>query len=394
LQTQDTVVMPTITFVDPHIIGETIGGAEVQLWMLAKGFHEAGWKVHYLTDAKISELDRDRITIHSLVNCKNAQYKDKFFSILESIKPGVIYQRGRKSYTGLTGYFSTNSGTPYIFSNSMDIDCRYFKEAGRLLQQPLGLAAKARLFPRRVRQDLSSLAGMKKASLILAQSELQKGLLKKNLGLESTLFRNLHPVPDSSEIEKDDPPLVLWLASVKQWKRPEVFIELAESLKDKDYRFILAGRMADSDPYESMLHDYEKSNPNFDYIEEVDLEQSNRLIARASLFINTSEPFEGFPNTFIQSWLRQTVVLSLTVDPDDFISKYTLGAMTGDQKSMSAKIVSLLDDPEELADMGVNARRFAEKEFGFAENFGRIETLARDLIQQKNRDQISKEAPA
>lgn len=372
--------MPSILFSDPHILGATTGGAEVQLWMLATSFCSSGWEVHYVTDTPLSESEREGIRLYS--TAKSQDNEQACFSVYNEIKPDIIYQRGRKSHTGLAGKYAVETGTPSIFATSMDIDCRYFKEAGRLLQQDSGFAVKLRLLPRRVRQDLSSLAGMKKASLILAQSELQKGLLKKNLGLESILFRNLHPVPDSSEIEKDDPPLVLWLASVKQWKRPEFFIELAESLKDKDYHFILAGRMADPDPYESMLHDYDKSNPNFDYIEEIDLEQSNRLIARASLFINTSEPFEGFPNTFIQSWLRQTLVLSLVVDPDELISKHGLGVMTGDLETMADRIVSLLGKPEKMAEMGENARRFAIKEFGLDENFSHIESIVRDLIEQ------------
>jgi glycosyltransferase involved in cell wall biosynthesis len=383
--------MPTIIFADPHIIGETIGGAEVQLWMLARGFSEADWEAHYVTDAQMSEVDREGVTIHSLANYNTVQYKDKFLSILDSIKPDIIYQRGRKSYTGLAGDYAANTGTPFIFATSMDIDCRHFKEAGRLLQQSMSLAAKVRLLPRRVRQDISSLGGMKKASLILAQSELQNNLLKKNLGMESIIFRNLHPVPDEKKIVKDHPPLILWLASVKQWKRPELFLELAESLKEKKYRFILAGRLADRTLFENRIKNYVVENPHFQYIENIDLEQSNDLIASASIFVNTSEPFEGFPNTFIQSWLRKTVVFSLCVDPDHLISKFNIGKLSGDLKSMSEQIASLLDEPKLLKDMGHNARKFSIKEFGFSENFGRIEKLARNLINQKNGDETIKE---
>lgn len=157
------------------------------------------------------------------------------------------------------------------------------------------------------------------------------------------------------------------------------------------YRFILAGRLADRALYEDRIKNYAVENPNFLYIENIDLEQSNDLIARASIFVNTSEHFEGFPNTYIQSWLRKTVVFSLCVDPDHFMSKFNIGKLTGDLKSMSAQIVSLLNNPEMLEDMGLNARKFAIKEFGFSENFGRIETLARNLIARKKGDEAIKE---
>ena len=77
MRIQDTVDMPTILFADPHIIGETIGGAEVQLWMLAKGFSEAGWEVHYVTDADIE---------------KQTSYAVKIGAITDAAKPlRVVY---------------------------------------------------------------------------------------------------------------------------------------------------------------------------------------------------------------------------------------------------------------------------------------------------------------
>ena len=171
--------MPTILFADPHIIGEIIGGAEVQLWILAKGFCEAGWEVHYITDATLSETQRDGVTLHSLAGFKSDQHREKFFSILDSINPDVIYQRGRKSYTGLVGQYVEHSNTPFIFSTSMDIDCQRHKELGRLFQHPKDSLRKLRILPRRYKQDISTLKGMRQATVILTQSELQKGSLRQ-----------------------------------------------------------------------------------------------------------------------------------------------------------------------------------------------------------------------
>jgi len=372
--------MPTILFSDPHIIGETIGGAEVQLWILATCFCKSGWKVHYITDAALSERQREGVNLHSLSSFKQDQYREKFFSILASINPDIIYQRGRKSHTGLVGQYAEKTNTPFIFSTSMDIDCQRHKELGRLFQHPKDFLMKLRLLSRRFKQDVSTLRGMRQATVILTQSELQKGLLNKNLALESRVFRNLHPVPDKDLTEKNQPAMVLWLASVKCWKRPELFIELAELLRSYDFQFILAGRLVDRELYESQLHDYSKNNPDFKYIKNVDLEKSNELIGKASIFVNTSEPFEGFPNTFIQSWLRNTVTLSLNVDPDHLIADNVFGFMSGDIATMSAQIIELLQNNDLRYEMGKNAREFAIKNFGLSDGFPKIQRIAEDLI--------------
>ena len=376
--------MSTIIFADPHIIGETIGGAEVQLWMLARGFCEAGWDVHYVTDAALSETQREGVILHSLAGFESERHKEKFFSTLCSINPDVIYQRGRKSYTGLAGQYAEENNTPLIFSTSMDVDCQRYKDIGRLFQRPEELIRKLRILPHRFKRDITSLRGMRQATLILTQSNLQKDLLRKNLALESRVFRNLHPVPDKEGIKKSEPGTVLWLASVKRWKRPELFIELAESLRRNNYRFVLAGRLADRKEYADLLASYTKKNPNFQYIENVDLDESNRLIAKASIFINTSEPFEGFPNTFIQSWLRNTVTLSLNVDPDGLIRKKNIGRLSGDLSTMSNQVIELMEDDRLRREMGSNARNFAIEKFGYSNNFNKIETLARDLVQEKD----------
>ncbi len=44
-------------------------------------------------------------------------------------------------------------------------------------------------------------------------------------------------------------------------------------------------------------------------------QEVNAELANAHVLVNTSL-YEGFPNTFIQAWMRRTVVVSLNVNPD------------------------------------------------------------------------------
>ena len=62
------------------------------------------------------------------------------------------------------------------------------------------------------------------------------------------------------------------------------------------------------------LHQQMKLLPNLDYLGEQPIERVNSEIAASDVLVTTS--YEGFPNTFIQAWLRGVPVVSNGVDPD------------------------------------------------------------------------------
>ena len=55
-----------------------------------------------------------------------------------------------------------------------------------------------------------------------------------------------------------------------------------------------------------------EATPNLEYLGQRTHAEVNELLARAHIFVNTST-HEGFPNTFIQAWLREVAVVSLSV---------------------------------------------------------------------------------
>ncbi|MBA7642336.1 hypothetical protein ES703_50026 [subsurface metagenome] len=122
----------------------------------------------------------------------------------------------------------------------------------------------------------------------------------------------------------------------------------------------MAGRPLDKAYLEELLEQME-GLPNIEYVGGVSFEESNELIGRASVFVNTSK-YEGFPNTFIQAWMRETPTVSLNVDPDDVIKKNRLGFHSRSFEQMVKDVKFLIENKRIRQEMGRNARKCAIRE--------------------------------
>ena len=84
--------------------------------------------------------------------------------------------------------------------------------------------------------------GIRHASHIVTQTHDQARLLADNYGRQAAaVIPNFHPHPEEPLV-KEASPLVVWVANLKPWKRPDVFVRLANRLGDiAGARFIMVG---------------------------------------------------------------------------------------------------------------------------------------------------------
>ena len=267
---------------------ERIGGAEIQIMNIKLGLESLGWSVQLID----SRWGYKRCLIEA-----------------RKIHANIVYQRGRKDSTWLAFLISKKLDISFVFSASMNIDFHYLKKCHE------ATVNKSRTFPSKVYrilryfgEDFFSLLAMLCADRLLTQNEEQKSLCSKKYGKHSSIIPNYHVVDRAND--KDTGVFrVLWLASLKKWKRPEVFIELSRLFEDyKNIEFVMAGNIVDND-YKSLCFEW-KGYPNVKIINDVDYEYSKSLITSANVFVNTSNGNEGFPNTFIMSWLSGVPVVS------------------------------------------------------------------------------------
>lgn len=318
------------------------GGAEYQIGLLAESLASSGdYEVHYLAHF-LDECSRTRAyrvwRIGSGGPIPRFGYLMEgraLYRTLREIDPCVIYQRVACGYTGICAAYARRRGAAMVWHVSHDAE---------VSSHPLDRGRNA------VRTRLERWAveyGIRHADRIVVQTRRQAQLLQENYRrAAAAVIPNFHPLPPES-IDKQPPLTVIWIANLKPWKQPQLFVRLANRLRGRgDLRFVMVGApagAAGNDSWQRPLLEAIEAAPNLSYLGAKSQEEVNALLARAHIFVNTSV-HEGFPNTFIQAWLREVAVVSLQVDPDDVLQTRGVGILARTEERL-ADAVSELTDP-------------------------------------------------
>lgn len=337
----------------------TIGGAQYQAKCIVEELKKAdSYDIYYL--ARVIDPTYQPVGYKILKIADRAGIrKHAFFfdarhllRLLNEIKPDVIYQRGLKSYTGIAAYYAGREDCKMIFHAAHDDDVQTKKISWRSLRSiVLNI------------ENLIAVHGLKRVEHIVVQTQQQADLLhacyKRKI---SALIPNFHPSPKENLI-KSKPIKVAWVANFKPSKRPEVFVQLAADLNNlESVEFIMIGRQGEKERYKD-LHQKIASLSNLSYLGELPIEEVNQLLAKAHIFVNTSVA-EGFPNTFIQAWMRKVPVVSMTFNADDVLDKNNIGFFGGDSYAgVKIAVEKLIQNESLCKDMGERAQSYAFKNY-------------------------------
>src|ERR1700722_10015323 len=338
------------------------GGAEFQISLLIDTLAATGrYDIHYLThfpDVRQRTRNYQVSRIGSGGPLPKLGYivdGPALYRRLGELRPGLIYQRVGCAYTGVCGLYSQRQSVPLLWHVSSDMD---------VVPQPLH---GGRNILRTRLEKWATEFGVRRATRIVVQTQAQTELLRRHYHRSAdALIPNFHP-PAAATIDKTGPLTVVWISNLKPLKRPESFIDLAQSLSDlTTVRFVMVGAIQENPGrrLESLMRSIE-STSNLTYTGALTQAQVNDLLGRAHVLVNTST-HEGFPNTFIQAWLHDVAVVSLTVDPDKVFELERAGILAHTQAGLIGAVRKLLEDQELRSSYVASGRARARKSHSMA----------------------------
>jgi glycosyltransferase involved in cell wall biosynthesis len=332
---------PKLCVVNPFEHG---GGAEYQISLLIDALVDEGkYEVHYLAHF----IDtRERARNYAVSQIGGGGPIGRFGYIadarslyrrLSAINPSVIYQRVACAYTGICAFYARQRAVPLVWHVAHDTD---------VMPQ---LLDKAKNVVRLRLEKAAAEYGARNAGRIVVQSRHQADLLKTHYARTAdAIISNFHP-PAGETMDKSGPLTVVWIGNLKPWKRPEIFPRLAQALSGcNGARFLMLGAAPPGNVnrrWRELLMQAVGGTANLQYLGETSHAEVNELLARSHILVNTSTQ-EGFPNTFIQSWLRDVAVVSLQVDPDRVLEQKQVGIVAHSEAGLLKAVRSLLENDE------------------------------------------------
>lgn len=338
--------------------GQIVGGAEYQQYLIGCELQKHGYEVHYLfidngkpirNDANFHLIPiRKNTLLRKLIGNYFFLNSIKVYRTIKKIAPLKILVRTGFSYVGIAGFYSRRHECQLIWhvASSKDLDKRKISLSLRSISDYI--------------EWKFLVYGIKNTDKIICQAMYQTSLLEKNYNKNCNLILpNLHPSPTGKFKKKQTEIKILWIANLKQLKRPELFIKLAEHIDDDNVTFIMIGR-ASTEAWVTFVAEKTKLLKNFQYTGEFPIDEVNKILQESHILVNTSD-YEGFPNTFIQAWLHGVPVVSLNVDPDNIIKNYKLGFHSSSFEQMEKDLRELITEKKLRQDFGANAYKYAQK---------------------------------
>ncbi len=339
-----------------------VGGAELQLYLIAKEAQKKGWETHFLVEDLKEDCVKDGQPLHRVesfrggfaqklkaaptiaANSLLTYNSGSFDRVLRKISPDILHQRGSSIATGYFGSFAARNKKPFVFSTAALDDCTL---KGNMWRGLLRQTVKKRLY----------LYGIQNASAVVVQAQYLKDAFEKTFpGKDVRVIPSGHPVPQE-EPKKEEQPLAVWVGRVVDYKLPEMFVRLAEKMPE--FNFELIGGIPRHDMFRKVMSEAGRLR-NLKITGYMPNDRVNERLAAASALVDTSNA-AGFPNTFIQAWLRKTPVVSLTIDPDGVIGKKWLGLVSGNEEQLGQDVRRILSEKNVRDRIGAGCYKYAKE---------------------------------
>jgi glycosyltransferase involved in cell wall biosynthesis len=197
--------------------------------------------------------------------------------------------------------------------------------------------------------------GLRKADSLFVQHEGQMEQLLLRWRQKACVVRSIAGTDGNFRPHFRRDPYVAWVGMLRQPKRPDLLINIAEQSPHVKY-VVCGGATKHRSPsgYSQMIIDRFREIPNIEYRGQVTPEEAERVIAEAAVLLCTSDR-EGFPNTFLQAWSHGTPVVTLQIDPDSIIKRWGIGAVTRTVQATVEELELLLSSSQARQSIGIKS---------------------------------------
>jgi glycosyltransferase involved in cell wall biosynthesis len=344
----------------PVLAGEkriqSAGGAQVQQSLLAKTLAQRGFRVSMICMdyGQPDQVTVDGVTVFKCYAPIQGLPIIRFFhprltglwAALRQVDADIYYQRAAGAATGVTAAFAKRHGRRFVYAAAHDLDLAR-DETWKLFQRRAGW---------RDRQLFEF--GVKFADDIVAQHDGQVRDCRRWYGRSPTLVPSCYAVKPGHRA--DSKGVVLWVSALRTWKRPELFLELARRLPH--YRFRMVGGPSTEvggDALFARIKESAAAIPNVEFVGFVPFADIDVQFNAARVFVNTSD-YEGFPNTFLQSWSRAIPTVSFC-DTGSTVNGEPVVNVAANLDDMTAMVEKLMQDDRHWSTTGRRARRCYEQ---------------------------------
>ncbi|NLH16035.1 MAG: glycosyltransferase family 4 protein [Phycisphaerae bacterium] len=209
-----------------------------------------------------------------------------------------------------------------------------------------------------------------RASVILAQNQNNADDLKRTTGLDSIVIPNGHPMLPLNPTSNRDS--ILWVGRSAVFKHPDMFLSLADRFPQE--RFVMICQEATQGVNYESLRRAAADRSNLEFHDRVPFREIDPFFERAKVLVNTSDS-EGFSNAFIQACVHGVPILSLTVNPDLFLTRHLCGIDCGSSQDRLVEGLRFLLEGDRYIELGKNARAYAERYHDIARIVDRYKEL-------------------
>jgi glycosyltransferase involved in cell wall biosynthesis len=363
--------------------GTVYGGSELRAWRFASGLADRGHTIS-LISFEDYELPAAVIGATRLIRQPALKSRRRWFSRRRETDGRGAYETawayadadayvvfGVAEYSAMLASWCRRRGRPLVLLSGSDLDFSAEYRPDNTSLNPYGS-----------RCNICYEAVMT-ATVIVVQTEKQRRLARERFGRDVRVIANPIEQP-SVPLEPASRRNILWVGKSDAIKRPELACAVARLCPDVAFRLIV-NRVGDG-AFERLLAQAPSNVTIIECVRPADMHQEYSM---AFALLNTSL-LEGFPNSVLEAGSFGVPLLSLSVDPDEIISREGGGALAdGDIAELAALVRRYHADSAMAQAAGRRLQHYVRQHHEASARIDELADLIRDVTRRRYGQRIA-----